>query len=66
MQQPDFSRGKTYLEILALEQGVRPVIDFDELMGDFWPEEEDIEEFRGALQELRREGLLKRELSPFE
>jgi len=55
-KQPDISGEKTYLEMLALEQGVIPITDFDELAGDFWPEDENIDEFSKALQEWRREG----------
>jgi len=41
-------------ESLARGQGVSSA-DFDELLGDFWPEEEGPEEFTAALGEWRRE-----------
>lgn len=41
-------------ETLAKEQGVSAA-DFDDLLGDFWPEEEEPEEFTTALREWRRE-----------
>ena len=42
-------------ETLAAEQGVSPVTDFDELLGDFWPEDERVEDFIATLREWRRE-----------
>ncbi|MBI4491943.1 MAG: hypothetical protein HY690_04025 [Chloroflexi bacterium] len=33
------------LEALAAQQGVRPVAHFDELLGNFWPEEENVPTF---------------------
>lgn len=41
-------------DILAREQGVS-VVSFDDLLGDFWPEEEEPEEFAAALREWRRD-----------
>ncbi len=38
---------------IAAEQGVQPVEDPETLMGDFWPEEEDIEEFLAAVERWR-------------
>ena len=29
------------IETLAEEQGVSPITDFDQLLGDFWPEDEE-------------------------
>lgn len=43
------------LEALALEQGVEPVADFDDLLGDFWLEDEGVDEFVAALREWRRD-----------
>ena len=37
---PVFFRDKTDLDILAAQQGVSAVSDFDSLLGDFWPDEE--------------------------
>ena len=41
---------------IAKEQGVRPVSSIDELAGDFWPEEESIDEFLETVRNWRREG----------
>ena len=35
------------------EQGTRPISDISQLHGDFWPEEETIEEFLETLYEWR-------------
>lgn len=43
------------LQTLADEQGVDVTNDFDALLGDFWPEDEDPDEFVAALSEWRRE-----------
>ncbi len=42
------------LQTLADEQGVEVADDFDALLGDFWPEDEDPDEFVVALREWRR------------
>jgi hypothetical protein len=39
-------------EIIA-QQGKGPITDVSELLGDFWPEEESIEDFLAALHEWR-------------
>jgi hypothetical protein len=44
------------LETLAAQQRVRPVADFDALLGDFCPEAETADEFIAALRRWRREG----------
>ena len=41
---------------LAARQGVRPVERFEDLLGDFWPEDETADEFIAAVREWRREG----------
>lgn len=41
-------------EELAQEQGVSAV-SFDDLLGDFWPEEEEMEEFTATLREWRQD-----------
>jgi hypothetical protein len=43
------------LAALAAEQGVRPIQDIDELGGDFWPEDESMDEFLATLREWREE-----------
>ena len=44
------------LETLAAEQGVKPVENPRDLKGDFWPENEDLDEFLGWLRKTRCEG----------
>ena len=44
------------IEELASVQGVSPVANFDELLGDFWPEDESPDEFIAAVRDWRREG----------
>ncbi len=44
------------LRELAAEQGVRPVERFEDLVGDFWPEDETVDEFIAAVRQWRREG----------
>ncbi len=46
-------RSKTWQELVA-EQGVRPISSMDELLGDFWPEEDSIDDFLAAVREWRR------------
>ena len=43
------------LEELAREQGVSPVASFNDLLGDFWPEDESIEDFLAARERWHRE-----------
>jgi hypothetical protein len=43
------------LQALADAQGVRPVARPEELRGDFWPEEENADQFLAWLQEGRRD-----------
>lgn len=51
-----FSRPAQSLEELAAQQGVKPVKDFDALLGDFWPEDETADQFIAAVRHWRREG----------
>lgn len=44
------------LRSIAARQGVKPVEDFDNLLGDFWPEDETAEEFIATIREWRSEG----------
>ncbi len=39
---------------LAREQGVLPISNFDDLLGDFWPEDESVDEFIEEIRALRR------------
>lgn len=45
--------GHPSVEQLVAEQGTGPITDVSVLHGDFWPEEESIEEFLEALHEWR-------------
>jgi hypothetical protein len=45
--------GHPSFEQLMAEQGTGPITDVSELHGDFWPEEESIEEFLATLHEWR-------------
>ena len=51
----DFWESKS-VEQLATEQDVKPVEDPNDLKGDFWPEDESVDEFLAWLRALRREG----------
>ena len=42
------------IEQLASEQGTRPM-DFEEMLGDFWPEDESADDFIAALRDWRSE-----------
>lgn len=48
-------RSSEELDALARAQGVPLVVDVDDLVGDFWPEDETCDEFIAAIRELRRE-----------
>jgi hypothetical protein len=45
--------GHPSVEQLVAEQGTGPITDVSVLHGDFWPEDESIEEFLEALHEWR-------------
>ena len=47
---------KRDVKALAAKQGVRPVERFEDLIGDFWPEDESIDEFVATVRQWRREG----------
>ena len=47
------SSGHPSFEQLMAEQGTGPITDVSVLHGDFWPEEESIEEFLATLYEWR-------------
>jgi hypothetical protein len=44
------------VEELAAEQGVQPIGDPRTLRGDFWPQDESVDEFVSWLRDLRRDG----------
>lgn len=50
---PYASCGHPSFEQLMAEQGTGPITDVSALHGDFWPEEESIEEFLETLYEWR-------------
>ena len=50
---PYASSGHPSIEQLMAEQGTGPITDVSVLHGDFWPEEESIEEFLATLYEWR-------------
>ena len=45
--------GHPSVEQLVAQQGTGPVTDVNVLRGDFWPEEESIDEFLATLHEWR-------------
>ncbi len=47
------SSGHPSVEQLTAEQGTGPISDVAVLHGDFWPEEESVEQFLEALYEWR-------------
>ena len=51
-----FSQPQVDLKTLAAQQGVQPVANFEDLLGDFWPEDETADEFIAAVRQWRREG----------
>lgn len=44
------------LDALAQAQGAPLAVRFDDLIGDFWPEDESCDEFIAAVRQWRREG----------
>jgi hypothetical protein len=44
------------LSALAASQGVGPITNFDDLLGDFGPEDETADQFAAAVREWRRDG----------
>ncbi len=55
----DFNANPTIEELLA-QQGKGPISDPTVLLGDFWPEDEPVEEFLAALDEWRGHDRSKR------
>ena len=53
MEQKYAKQGHPSISELRLAQGTQPTSDPAELLGDFWPETEDIDEFLAALREWR-------------
>ena len=42
-------------EVVALEQGVRPLTNPDDWYADFWPEDETADQFNQAVRQWRHE-----------
>ena len=53
LEQKYASAGHPLIEELKQVQGTTPTSDPRELLGDFWPEEENIDDFLAALREWR-------------
>jgi hypothetical protein len=53
IEQKYASDGHPSIEELKLTQGTIPTVDARELRGDFWPEEENIDDFLAALRGWR-------------
>jgi hypothetical protein len=51
-----FAAPAAELSALLAQQGAKPVTDFDDLLGDFWPEDETADEFIAAVRRWRHEG----------
>jgi hypothetical protein len=51
--EPYSTTGHPSVERLVAEQGTGPIADVSLLHGDFWPEEESMEEFLATLHEWR-------------
>ena len=48
---PELARQE--LERLAAERGVRPIVNLDMLRADFWPEDENVDDFVRIVRERR-------------
>ena len=53
---PRLPSGKVDVEAWLRQQGVGPILDPSKLKGDFWPEDESIDDFLAARREWRKEG----------
>jgi hypothetical protein len=58
----DFHASPTVAELIA-QQGKGPLSDPKVLLGDFWPEDESVEEFLAALHEWRGHNRADRRLT---
>lgn len=47
---------------LAKRQGVKPIRNIEDLQGDFWPEEESVDEFLDWVQTIRHQDKSRSEL----
>ncbi len=48
-------RAHARIRELAKQQGVEPIKSIRELQGDFWPEEESVDDFLAWVREIRQE-----------
>ncbi|HEV2802513.1 MAG TPA: hypothetical protein VGW12_18725 [Pyrinomonadaceae bacterium] len=46
---------------LAKQQGVEPIRNIEELQGDFWPEEESVDEFLSWVRAIRQQDKVETE-----
>ena len=58
LSKEDFWKPMTLEQIIQTQQ-VSPVMDIDELGGDFWPEDEPVDDFIDYIYQQRREDRLK-------
>ena len=54
---PSGSTTRIDVQALARQQGVEPIQDPDVLRGDFWPEDESIDDFLRELRASRRDAI---------
>ncbi|HEY0547437.1 MAG TPA: hypothetical protein VGC91_18800 [Pyrinomonadaceae bacterium] len=47
---------------LARQQGVKPIRSIEDLQGDFWPEEESVDDFLDWVREIRQQDKSRSEL----
>lgn len=47
---------------LARQQGVKPIRSIEDLQGDFWPEEESVDEFLDWVRKIRQQDKSRSEL----
>jgi hypothetical protein len=48
---------------LARQQGVKPIKSIDELRGDFWPEDESVDEFLEFVRAIRHQDKISNRMS---
>lgn len=56
-QREELERGRLHERVreLARRQGVEPIRSIEDLKGDFWPEEESVDEFLAWVRQLRQQ-----------
>jgi len=57
-------RAPEELDALAISQGAPLAVRFEDLLGDFWPEDETCDEFIATVRQWRREGTHNRATAP--